>query len=301
MQGLWYGDRRDLVKWGTLIHLAKANGIYWIFQVAYLRHLKLKTEEKDIELPKEVWNHFSDLRHIKSLGDATGLEIIVLDQTFNPLKRHYYISSISLNLKEIKTQKIVFLDPDTGIAPKKAKAEHVTEEDMKDIWAVLLNDDLLVVYQHANRTKTWLSERIKKMSSALAINKDDIKHIYSKAIAPDMAMLWCQKGSKNKLAKESERIISNKMELIAGATPQPKTCPCGCDQRPKKGVFRPGHDKRVSEWIKQIDRKEKKHADFPDHIIALYTEWVKAGKPGGSNPRLVDILIKGNSKKSGKI
>ena len=174
MQGLWYGDRRDIVKWGSLVHLAKTNGIYWIFQVAYLRHLTLKAEGNDIELSKEVWNHFSDLRRAKSLGDVTGLEIIVLDQTFNPVKRIDYINFVASTLKNIEIRKVAFLDPDTGIAPKKAKPEHVTEKDMKDIWAVLSNSDLLVVYQHADRTKTWLIDRKEKISLVLGCNRNDI-------------------------------------------------------------------------------------------------------------------------------
>ena len=138
MQGLWYGDRRDRVKWGALIHLAKTKGIHYIVQVAYFRHGAepiLQTEEGEVPLPFEVWNHFSDLRHIERLGEATGLEIIVLDQTFDPAKRPDYIGKIIHKVNAIKSRKIVFLDPDTGIAPSKWKAEHITTNDLQKIWA----------------------------------------------------------------------------------------------------------------------------------------------------------------------
>jgi len=37
MQGLWYGDRRDRVKWGALAHLASRFRLVSILQVAYFR------------------------------------------------------------------------------------------------------------------------------------------------------------------------------------------------------------------------------------------------------------------------
>lgn len=37
MQAIWYGDRRDRVKWGALLYLAKRHGIRQIIQVAYFR------------------------------------------------------------------------------------------------------------------------------------------------------------------------------------------------------------------------------------------------------------------------
>jgi len=37
MKDTWYGDRRDLVKWGTLVHLARSEQIMTVIQVAFLR------------------------------------------------------------------------------------------------------------------------------------------------------------------------------------------------------------------------------------------------------------------------
>jgi hypothetical protein len=94
MQGLWYGDKRDRVKWGALVYLAREKKISCIVQVAYFRHgpdLMLQIEEKEVPLPEEVWNHFSDLKHIKRLEDKKNLEIIILDQIFCTDKRTDYI------------------------------------------------------------------------------------------------------------------------------------------------------------------------------------------------------------------
>ena len=37
MKDTWYGDNRDIVKWGTLAHLAARESIKTIVQIPYLR------------------------------------------------------------------------------------------------------------------------------------------------------------------------------------------------------------------------------------------------------------------------
>jgi hypothetical protein len=299
MQGLWYGDKRDRVKWGALVHLANTKGIRCIVQVAYFRHgtnLKLQINECDVErevdLHQEVWDHFSDLRHIERLGGATGLEIIVLDKTFDPAKRPDYIGKIIYKVNEIKSRKIVFLDPDTGIAPRKGKAEHITTNDLQKIWGALLAGDLLVIYQHAAFAENWLNDQKKKMS--VVCDNVCVKHILGKGIAQDMAMLWCLKDSAVKSVTDSESIIEREPSTkTTEAALKAGKCPCGCEGKPntKKGIFVPGHDGRISGWIRQIEREEKEIADFPA-INDLYAAWLHAGKPGENHPRLAAICRK---------
>ena len=47
MQDTWYGDHRDVVKWGTLVHLARSEEIRTIVQVAFLRCAQHPTLETD--------------------------------------------------------------------------------------------------------------------------------------------------------------------------------------------------------------------------------------------------------------
>lgn len=208
MKGLWYGDKRDRVKWGALVHLANMKEIPCIVQVAYFRHgtePMLQTEEGKIKLPDSVWEHFSNLRHIERLGESIGLEIIVLDQCFDPVIRGGYIDMIASKVKEIECHKIIFLDPDTGIEPKKAKPEHVTIKDLQKIWEALRHGDLLVAYQHAAFTENWLSDRKGTMSSACG--NVDVGTITGTDIAADVAMLWCCKPNTEptKTSKEKNK------------------------------------------------------------------------------------------------
>ncbi len=50
---------------------------------------------------------------------------------------------------------LVFLDPDTGIEPKRAGNEHLRRSDISRICECLRVGEKLVVYQHASRSKDW--------------------------------------------------------------------------------------------------------------------------------------------------
>jgi hypothetical protein len=195
MQDIWYGDRRDRVKWGALVHLARTQRLSKIIQVAFYRSLpnpELDTDEGPVPLPKEVWNHFSNLRNIQKLKELTDIEILVLDRTFEPGKRRQYVRDVIQDLRQYKAYpKVVFLDPDTGIEPKVAKPEHVTIKDVKEIWDALEPNDWLALYQHAAFTKEWLKTRRQKFKQACGVEL--IKTFQGKGIAADIAVFAAQK------------------------------------------------------------------------------------------------------------
>ena len=194
MQGLWYGDRRDRVKWGALLQLTQTRKISCVVQVAYFRHGEdpvLQTPEGDVTLPAVVWNHFSNLRHIERLGEAAEIEILVLAQPFDPRQRRRYVADVVARLCTVETPKIVFLDPDTGMAPSTSGPQHVTQADAAEIWGALSVGDLLVVYQHGDRTTTWRDDRASSLSAACS--GAPVQVIAGKGVASDVAMLWCEK------------------------------------------------------------------------------------------------------------
>ena len=289
MQGLWYGDRRDRVKWGALIHLANTKGIRCIIQVAYFRHetdLKLQTEEGEVDLPFQVWNHFSNLRHIERLGEATGLKIIVLDQLFNPAKRHDYINMIGFHLeeinKEIKGRKIIFLDPDTGIEPKNSKHKHVTIKELRKIWKALAKDDLLEVYQHSDRTKEWRIEQLNKQKEKMKSACDNVcvNHILGKDIASDVAMLWCYKAPMNEDALKNSSADLRPSNKVKKGRP----CACGCGRMTKGGYFCPGDDAKLKSIFLRVSRGEKSKKELDKKRLSMYEIWER-----DHQRRLIDI------------
>ncbi|HXX22404.1 MAG TPA: hypothetical protein VEO19_04570 [Terriglobia bacterium] len=199
MQGLWYGDRRDRVKWGALLYLARIRCVPRIVQVAYYREgadRSLETAEGRVPLPGGVWEHFSSLRQISRLGEATETEITVLDELFDPSKRGDYIGSVVARIRGVKSPKIVFLDPDTGIEPTTGRPEHTAKDDLKTIWAALQKDDVLAVYQHANRTRTWCASGVSKMSEACG--GVPVLVVTGTGMAADVAVLWSVRAAQSR-------------------------------------------------------------------------------------------------------
>ena len=61
MREKWYGDNRDLVKWGVLLHLAQDYEVDRILQVAYVRPTtweSLEINGVSKPLPAAVIRHF---------------------------------------------------------------------------------------------------------------------------------------------------------------------------------------------------------------------------------------------------
>jgi hypothetical protein len=204
MQGLWYGDRRDRVKWGALIYIAKSRAVRRIVQVAFYRDSTKPTLEipgRKVPLPSHVWKHFSDLRQVQRLARATGTSIVVLGERFDPSRRCEYIAGVVRRLCKIQGPKVVFLDPDTGIAPAKKSPKHVTKADLMEIWKALSPNDVLAVYQHADRTKTWQKRGVRKMAEACG--RASVQIITGSNVASDVAMLWCARNRRGPLRLRS--------------------------------------------------------------------------------------------------
>jgi len=197
MRDKWYADNRDLVKWGALVHLAQKYGIQRIVQVAYYRAdaemPKLNVDNQPpVDLPSSVWNHFRNLKLIHSLSEDTHITIDVLNDPFE--KRFEYHRNILNKIKSYEDPKIVFLDPDTGLAPKNAKLEHVLEEELRDLWNSLRTNDWLVLYQHEWRKKGWnvlAKERFQKVC-----NPSSAFHNFtSEKLASDVVLLCAKRDS----------------------------------------------------------------------------------------------------------
>ncbi len=198
MQPLWYGDRRDRVKWGALLYLAERFNLSPIIQVAFWRDetvktLKIGSEHRSIPLSTAVWKHFSDLRTIERLAQATSKRIVVIDDPFEESRCREYIKRINQRIVRHTRPKLLFLDPDTGIQPdRSARAVHATITDVRELWTTLTRGDLLAIYQHASRRRNWM--RKKQDQLRWACKGSRVFAIRSPEISKDVAMLWTRKA-----------------------------------------------------------------------------------------------------------
>lgn len=161
MRNTWYADPRDVVKWGSLVHLAQREKLATIVQVAmYVKEpaMGLQTSSGRVNLPDPVWEHFRDLRAIKRLEKGVGVRIIVHDAPFDLGARREYFDRAAERLRRISGKKAVLLDPDTGLARSRPSRRHVSEDEVRLVWESLRRGDWLLLYQHAWRKQGWEEE-----------------------------------------------------------------------------------------------------------------------------------------------
>jgi len=196
MKDQWYGDGRDLVKWGVLFHLAQAYSVKRILQVAYLRSSKwgeLEIDGQKYPIPEPIKNHFRNVRNISNLQCEPIVD--VLDSPFE--NRSQYEQLI---MGEIDHQHpcIVFLDPDTGLEPdNKPGFEHVLGSELMDVWEKMVVGDVLALYQHQTNRKgqPWIEPKRKQFENALNLPTGRAKVAVGSNIAGayDVAIYYCRK------------------------------------------------------------------------------------------------------------
>ena len=112
MQDQWYGDKRDLVKWGVLVELASHFGTEHILQVLYYRarplNQILEIDGRSVTLPAVVARQFRSVTNIASLQGKARVELI--DSPFGA--REEYLKHVleRIRARTVKTG-IVFSGP----------------------------------------------------------------------------------------------------------------------------------------------------------------------------------------------
>lgn len=181
MRDRWYSDKRDLVKWGSLVHLAKAHKLETILQVAFYvaddKNYQLQTRNGTVDFPAVVWEHFRDLDGIKGLSLPSNLHIKVFKEPFvRDTKRKTaktdfrteYLKLLLAKIKDLRASRLlVFLDPDTGIAPERPSTKHVNAKEIQDVFVAMKPGDWLVLYQHARRETNWRQKTLKQFARAV--------------------------------------------------------------------------------------------------------------------------------------
>jgi hypothetical protein len=191
----WFADDRDLVKWSALLHFAREHSLTRIIQVAYARadeRPQVTIGEHIVAVDDAVWTFFRDLQRIRQLGATVGIPIDVIDDTFDPKNRAAYQQRVvDVLAARSDAALLLFHDPDTGLQPTRASAEHVVREEVQACWRQLAMDDWLALYQHARHDKSWL-EDVRRELSALC-DGVPIGLVRSTEIGKDVALLFARK------------------------------------------------------------------------------------------------------------
>lgn len=180
MRDRWYGDNRDLVKWGTVVHLARQHRAHTIFQIAFYHpeqvSLELTANGEPVPVPSEVWAYFRRITDIERLKSRPCLEIRVFDKEFSHGERRRYIQDAIAEIAGLKPRHlVVLLDPDTGIEPRRPGATHVTAEEVREVFDAIKPGDVLCLYQHARRDRKWLAKTRDQFQTAVGLEPPAIK------------------------------------------------------------------------------------------------------------------------------
>jgi hypothetical protein len=171
-----------------------------ILQVAFYRPEdelpKLFLNGKNVPFPAVVYGHFRNLDHIKALevSSPAVLRVEVFKDIFDG--SHEYFGRLAEKLCQMREQRlIVFLDPDTGIAPTRTGHKHVGYSELKDVFSQLKAGDWLAFYQHRHRRKEWVRQRSKEFADTLLLSPQEVR-TFSSPLASDVVLFAAQKTSR---------------------------------------------------------------------------------------------------------
>jgi len=195
MKDEWYGDKRDLAKWGVLVHLATRFRACRILQVPYYRPSAwegLEIDGQPYRIPVAVVKHFRDIGNIGKLKAPCRIEVIETPFTNRDQYAHVVRQAIG---RRGRGASIVFLDPDTGLAPRKPGVEHVLESELAAVWECLRGRDVLVLYQHkTNRNgRPWVEPKRQQFEAALGLPRGSSGLAHAPRLARDVAFLFASK------------------------------------------------------------------------------------------------------------
>ena len=171
MRNEWYGDKRDFLKWPSLLHLAQREGIGRIFQVAMCTdtgpaYPEITTLDGAIvqcqTVAAQVADHFhrhNDLNGIAALGEHLGIDIEVWPDQFTHATRGRYFARVLAEIQASETRTVWFFDPDTGIEPPNgATKKHVKLQELRGAFDKIQSGDYLACYQHSRRELDWRTQ-----------------------------------------------------------------------------------------------------------------------------------------------
>jgi len=141
-----------------------------------------------------VVEHFRNLRNIKTL--TTHPRIDVIAEPFE--NRDHYMRDILAAIKACgRSRCIVFLDPDTGLAPRNPRLEHVLPSELSLIWGKMRQGDVLVFYQHQTNKngKPWIEPKRVEFECALGLPRGRSKIAKGPTIARDVVFFFCKKAA----------------------------------------------------------------------------------------------------------
>ncbi len=205
MQNRWYGDNRDLVKWGTLIHLAGDDPGVKILQVLMMRPDCGRDSRlvergphgvQKFEISESVFDHFRCVQNIASLDGRiiTHADPFPKNSCTRPQNRRAeYFGAVCGRIGRLQRQRLLVLaDPDNGINARNPQGVHISPGELSQLYHALNGGDTLVLYQHRQLyRKDWLGRTLSLFAKA---TRDEVRVFQCRELAPDVALFAVDKS-----------------------------------------------------------------------------------------------------------
>jgi hypothetical protein len=111
MQDRWYGDHRDLVKWGTLFELARRAGLNHVLQILYYRKndwAEIEADGTASRIAMDVIQHFRNSMGATNISKDVSIDVFA--QEFS--NRERYLESVKAQIPLVRLiRELSFLIP----------------------------------------------------------------------------------------------------------------------------------------------------------------------------------------------
>jgi len=194
MQDKWYSDNRDLVKWSVLLVLARKYKAERIIQIAYYRQSdfgEIEIDGQRYQMPSEILPFFRAFKNISRLSQLPCISIF--PEIFEN-RVSYHQAAIEFIEGFAAERCVVFLDPDTGLEPKRGPdLKHVSNAEARAVWDAIPSGWPYVLYQHlTNRAgRPWIEEKRRQFKDAIGVSQVGVAS--AQKIANDVVLFYALK------------------------------------------------------------------------------------------------------------
>lgn len=196
MRDIWFSDKRDLVKWAVMFHLAEAHEANRIIQIAYYRpsHFgQVTVDNEEIDFPVPIIDFFRNINNIENIQSE--IAVNVFRDLFDD-RRAYNEAAIDFINQYAADRCVVFLDPDTGLEPLRPSLNHVLNAEALNIFNTLKPNDIFVLYKHKTNqsNEPWIEPKRIQLANALGLQHENINIAHSLSTANDVVFFYIEKA-----------------------------------------------------------------------------------------------------------
>ena len=184
MRHQFYADRNDVEKWTLVFRLAKERGasVFWAVMLtpdvgnthggnwsSVAGADPVVAAFFDQERQRINGGAQRDLMRMAFLAGECGIPLRIFADAYpgSQNAQTEYFRQLLAAVAQITDPRVVFLDPDNGLAGKNATNAHVWPEHLRQVWDALHAGDMLVLYQHGYRVADWPEVKREQVAGVL--------------------------------------------------------------------------------------------------------------------------------------